>query len=161
MSESRVAIRPRYGEVDRMGVVYHANYLLYFDIGRTDYLRQRGIPYAEVEERGYLLSVVDVGVKYKRSARYDEDLELVTRLARFTKATVLFEYELFGPDGRLLTTGFTKLACLDKRDNRPTMLPADLRALLERSATEGGGTPGGPSGSSPGRKAARAPSETA
>ena len=96
-SESRVTLRPRYGEVDSMGVVYHANYLQYFDVGRTEYMRERGLPYAEFEQRGYLLSVVDLGVKYRRSAHYDEALELVTRVASSSRATITFEYELLNP----------------------------------------------------------------
>ena len=120
-----------------MGVVYHANYLQYFDVGRTEYMRERGLPYAEVEKRGYILSVVDVGVKYRRSAHYDELLELVTRVAHSSRTTVTFEYELMGPGGELLTTGHTRLTCLDGRDNRPSKLPPELRALLEQGASSG------------------------
>ncbi len=148
MPESRVFIRPRYGEVDSMGVVYHANYLAYFDIGRTEYMRDRGLPYVEVEKRGFLLSVVDVGVKYRKSARYDEQLELITTVGALSRTTVRFEYRLLNPAGELLTTGFTRLACLGK-NNKPAMLPEDLRQLLESTAEVASG-----------RESGLAPSET-
>jgi len=128
MSERVVPIRPRYGEVDAMGVVYHAHYLVYFDVGRTEWMRAAGIPYAGLEARGFRLVVVDVGLRYLRPARYDEELSLATRVTEVGGASVLFAYELRGPAG-LLATGHTRLGCLD-RDNRPVRLPSDALALL-------------------------------
>lgn len=128
MSEHVVPIRPRYGEVDSMGVVYHAWYLLYFDVGRTEWMRAAGLPYADLERRGYRLAVVDAGLRYLRGARYDEDLRLHTRVSEVGGATVTFTYELRGPAG-LLATGHTRLGCLDTA-NRPRRLPADAHAAL-------------------------------
>lgn len=144
MPRARIRVRPRYGEVDSMGVVYHANYLAYFDMGRTEVMRQRGLPYAELEHRGFQLVVMEVGVRYRRPARYDEELELVSWVARVRHATVLFEYELFGPDGELLVTGFTKLGCLGS-DGKPSPLPDEaLEILGGRPARGGSGSPAAP-----------------
>ena len=136
MPQSRLIIRPRYGEVDSMGVVYHANYLQYFDMGRTEYLRECGLPYAELEKRGYLLAVVDVGIKYRKSAHYDEELVLITHIASSSRATVTFNYELFNAEGLLLTSAHTRLACLGP-DKLPAVLPPDLRDLIEKAISAG------------------------
>ena len=125
-----IPIRPRYGEVDAMGVVYHAHYLAYFDVGRTEYLRACGASYAELERRGYRLAVVDLGVRYLRPARFDEELLLAVRLTALGRASVRFDYEL-SRDGELLATGHTRLGCLDT-ENRPIGLPDDTRAALGR-----------------------------
>ncbi len=130
MGEHVTSLRPRYGEVDSMGVVYHAHYLQYFDVGRTEWMRAAGMPYAGLEERGLRLAVVDVRVRYLRGARYDRLLQLHTRVAEVGGATVTFTYEL--RDGStLLATGLTRLGCID-RSNRPVRLPPDARATLEQ-----------------------------
>lgn len=130
MSEHVVRLRPRYGEVDSMGVVYHAHYLVYFDVGRCEWMRAAGVPYADVERRGFRLAVVDADVRYLRPARYDEELSVATRLEAVGHASVRFSYEIRGGAG-LLATGHTKLGCLDAR-NRPTPLPPDTVAALRR-----------------------------
>jgi acyl-CoA thioester hydrolase len=131
MSEHVVPIRPRYGEVDSMGVVYHANYLVYFDVGRTEWLRAEGADYAELERRGFRLAVVDVGVRYLRPARFDEELALAVCLTGLGRASVTFGYALRNPAGELLAEGHTKLGCLNL-ENRPTPLPADTYEALQR-----------------------------
>ena len=129
MSEHVVPIRPRYGEVDSMGVVYHAHYLVYFDVGRTEWLRAHGADYAALERRGYRLAVVDVGVRYLHPARYDEELALTVGLVGLGRASVTFRYALRNADGVLLSEGHTKLGCLN-RENRPTRLPTDTYETL-------------------------------
>jgi acyl-CoA thioester hydrolase len=125
-----ISIRPRYGEVDSMGVVYHAHYLAYFDVGRTEYLRACGASYAELERRGYRLAVVELGVRYVRPARFDEVLRLGVSLTALGRASVRFDYELRRCN-ELLVTGHTRLGCLDT-DNRPVALPPDTRECLGR-----------------------------
>jgi len=131
MSERIVPIRPRYGEVDSMGVVYHANYLVYFDVGRTEWLRAHGADYAELEQRGYRLAVVDVGLAYIRPARFDQELALAVRLTALGRASVTFRYALRDADGELLAEGHTRLGCLNG-ENRPTRLPTDTYETLRR-----------------------------
>ena len=128
MSDFEVPIRPRYGEVDSMGVVYHAHYLVYFDVGRCEYMRALGRPYASVEAEGFRLAVVEANVRYKLPAHYDDDLRVLVWLSRVQGASISFRYEL-RRRATVLATGTTRLACLDV-GNRPTRLPADLLATL-------------------------------
>ncbi len=121
--------RVRYGETDRMGVVYHANYFLYFEAGRTEYMRRRGIRYRDLEEEGILLSVTRVGAVFHAGARYDDLLTIRTGVTRLTKARIRFEYEILGDTG-LLAEGFTELACVDG-SGRPRRIPARVVESIE------------------------------
>jgi acyl-CoA thioester hydrolase len=125
------AVRVRYPEADRMGVAYHAHYLVWCELGRTEWMRARGCPYGELEERdGVFFPVVEAGVRYRAPARYDDELEVRTTLALLGGARVRFEYTVVrSRDGRLLATGFTEHAAVD-RAGRPRRLSAELRARL-------------------------------
>jgi len=129
--EHALRVRVRYGETDQMGVVYHANYLLYFEMGRTELLRAAGLPYAELEKMGLFLVVVEAACRYRAGARYDETLDVLTRVERIGKATVSFVYEIRGSDGRLCAEGRTELAAVDA-SKRPRRLPDDVLGLLGR-----------------------------
>ena len=131
MSEVVVPIRPRYAEVDSMGIVYHANYLIYFDVGRTEWLRSVGADYAALERRGFRLAVVDLALRYLRPARFDDQLELAVRLTDLGKASATFRYTLRDAGGQVLVEGHTRLGCLDGM-GRPTRLPTDTWQTLER-----------------------------
>lgn len=139
MSEHVIAVRPRYGEVDRMGFAYHAHYLAWFDMGRTEAMRARGMPYADVEARGFFLVVAEARVNYLSPARYDESLTLTTRIERVGGASVTFTYTLTGPEGELRATGLTRLGSTDTQ-GRPCRLPQDLRALLSPGSPPPDGT---------------------
>ncbi len=133
--ESRSEIRVRYAESDQMGVAYHANYLVWCEVGRTDFIRQLGMSYAEMERRGALLAVADVQLRYHASARYDDLVRIVTRLTGVRSRMVTFTYELFrvlenGSDGERLATASTTLVSLD-REGKPAALPAEMRDLLD------------------------------
>jgi len=125
-SESHeIAVRVRYAETDRMGLLHHANFFVYFEMGRTELLRARGLSYREVEDAGYLLVIVDLGCKYKRPARYDDLLTVKTNVARVTHVKIVHSYQV-SRDGLLLAEGHSTLACVD-RDGRPQPLPELLR----------------------------------
>ena len=79
---SETSIRVRYAETDRMGLLHHANYFVYFEIGRTELLRQRGLTYRQVEDAGHYLVIIDIGCKFKRPAHYDDLLLLRTTVVR-------------------------------------------------------------------------------
>lgn len=129
-------VRVRYAETDQMGVVYHSNYLIYFEIGRTEAMRQIGITYAELETRGYVLAVIESGCRHHGSARYDDLLTVRTRLSEATKTRLRFEYEVL-LHGKRLCTGHTVLACLNRAEGmRPARLPDDVDAAAQR-AVEG------------------------
>lgn len=129
MKEHTSTVRVRYGETDQMGVVYHANYLLYFEQGRTELLRATGLPYGELEARGVFLVVTEAGCRYRTPARYDETLEIRTRVDRLGRASVRFAYAVVGQDGRLCAEGHTELAAVDAA-KRPVRLPEDVASRL-------------------------------
>jgi acyl-CoA thioester hydrolase len=125
MQSGEITIRVRYAETDRMGLLHHANYLVYFEQGRTELLRSLGLSYRDLEDRGYLLVLTKCEVRYRRPARYDDLLTLRTTVVKTTAVRIDHRYELFC-DGVLLTEGTTTLACVD-RDGRPQVLPEVLR----------------------------------
>lgn len=126
MNKNEIKIRVRYGETDQMGVVYHANYASYFEVGRTEWLRQYGITYKSMEENGIMLPVVSLNIKYKNSARYDDLLIVKTSIAKLPMASIEFNYELINEKDELLATGNTVLVFIDMEKNRPTRCPKYL-----------------------------------
>ncbi|HMJ85155.1 MAG TPA: thioesterase family protein [Vicinamibacterales bacterium] len=123
-------MRVRYAETDQMGVVYYANYLVWFEIGRTDLLRQNGWSYREMEVDGYSLPVIDAQCAYKASAKYDDEIEVRTSGGMLSPVRVKFSYEVVrAADRTVLATGSTVHATLD-RDGKPCRLPERVRALF-------------------------------
>jgi acyl-CoA thioester hydrolase len=106
-------VRVRYSETDAMGYLHHANYVVYFEIARTELFRRTGGNYREMEERGYFLVVVSVEVKYRRPAKYDDELVIRVRLARWSGAKLIHEYEVRRGD-ECVATGQSVLACVDR-----------------------------------------------
>ena len=126
-------VRVRYAETDQMGVVYHANYLVYMEEGRTRMMESLGFRYGELEARGVGLAVHRAEVVYRSPARYDEWLVVRTHVARVRSASVSFAYEIVREtDGALLATGATDLACLalDREPRGVRTLPDEIRAVL-------------------------------
>jgi acyl-CoA thioester hydrolase len=130
-TEHRVTVRVRYGETDQMGVVYHPNYLLYFETGRTELMRAAGVVYSEMEKSGVFLVVTQASCRYRAAARYDQELTVLTRVDEVRKATVTFSYRVLGPGGGLLAEGSTELASVD-RDKNPVRLPKEVSELLSK-----------------------------
>lgn len=129
------SLRVRYAETDAMGVAHHANYPVWFEVGRSDLMRALGLSYAEVEAQGYYLMLTDLGVQYRRAARYDEALKLLTWVEEVRSRTVRFAYELHGPTGERLATGHTAHIVTD-HDYRPQRLPNDiLERLMPRHSS--------------------------
>ena len=127
-------VRVRYGEVDRMGFVYHGHYVVYFEMGRTELLRSLGATYRELEDAGTLLVVVETSQRFLVPAGYDDHLVIRTELAEVRGVRLRFEYEVLR-DGQRLATGHTVLASCDK-SGRPRRMPAHLSELLAPSAGE-------------------------
>jgi acyl-CoA thioester hydrolase len=125
MHTGEITIRVRYAETDRMGLLHHANYLVYFEQARTELLRACGMSYRDLEDQGYLLVLTKLEVKYRRPARYDDVLTVRTTVARTTAVRIDHRYEVLR-DGLLLAEGTSTLACVD-RDGRPQALPDNLR----------------------------------
>ncbi len=134
---NRTPLRVRYPEADRMGVAYHANYFVWFELGRTDLMRRRGCSYKDMEDRdGIILPVINAGARYLAPARYDDELEVRTRLASVERVRLKFEYELVRPaDGKSLARGFSEHAVVG-RDGRPMRMPRELRERLQNMESE-------------------------
>jgi acyl-CoA thioester hydrolase len=132
MLESRTQITVRYAETDMMGIVYHGNYLPWFEVGRTTLLKECGLPYRELEAQGYHLPVIELGVKFSRPARYDDTVTIITRLKERPLLRIHLDYEVRRGD-ELLVTGFTTHAFINKA-GEPVRPPAfyteKMRALF-------------------------------
>jgi acyl-CoA thioester hydrolase len=126
VSEPRVhesRVRVRYAETDQMGVVYHANYLVWMEIGRVELVRSLGLEYKKLEAEGLFLSVVEANCRYLWPARYDQEVVIETRVREASSRMVEFGYRLREAEsGRLLAEGHTRHLWLN-RDWRPTRLP--------------------------------------
>jgi acyl-CoA thioester hydrolase len=128
-------VEVRYAETDQQGVAYHANFLVWMEIGRTKHLEALGMPYGRLEAAGLLFSVMEAHCRYVGAARYGDRVRIATRVIALRSRTVTFGYEL-NVDGDPLATGETTLIALD-RDRRPRRIPPDVVAALERGP--GGG----------------------
>jgi acyl-CoA thioester hydrolase len=125
-----VQVRIRYPEVDRMGVAHHSNHFVWFEIGRTELMRARGVTYRDLEDEGIFLPVIEASCAYHAPALYDDLLRVRTRVESATGVRISFSYRIESDaDGRLLATGATRHASVD-RDGRPRRLPGRLRELL-------------------------------
>jgi len=124
MASGEITIRVRYAETDRMGLLHHANYLAYFEQGRTELLLAQGISVRELRDQGYLLVPTGAQVRYRSPARYDDVLTLRTTVVRTSTEHIDHRYELFR-DGVLLAQGQTTLGCLD-RAGHVQPLPKEL-----------------------------------
>ena len=137
---SRYLVRVRFGETDLMGIVHHGTYISYFEVGRVEYMRRRGLDYHSWTELGIHLPVVEAYVRYRKTARFDELLCVETRLSELARVRVRFDYRLLrAPEGRdpselngdaeVVAEGHTLLACVD-RNHVPRRVPAEAEAIL-------------------------------
>ncbi len=130
MDSHQTRFRVRYAETDQMGVVHHANYLVWMEVGRTEYCRARGIRYRDMEEsEGLRLAVVDAHCRYASPARYDDEIVVTTRIANANRRMVDFAYDMCSGDGRALATGETKHIFLSA-EFRPTKVPEKYYAVF-------------------------------
>ena len=129
MSHSRLTrLRVRYAETDRMGVVYYANYFVWFEVARTDWLRETGWSYREMEADGVSLPVIEAHCDYRQPSHYDDDIEVRTRATLLSPVRVRFDYEVLRGDS-LLTVGHTVHAAVDAT-GRPCRLPGRVVEML-------------------------------
>lgn len=123
-------VRVRYAETDQMGVVYHGNYAVYFEMGRVEWLRNLGVSYADMEKQGVMLPVVNLTMNYKRPARYDDLLTVKTTLKKQEGVKIEFDYEIHNEKGELLTTGYSMLVFVDMKTGRPISPPEYVKNKL-------------------------------
>jgi acyl-CoA thioester hydrolase len=123
-------VRVRYAETDKMGVVYYSNYLVWFEVGRTDWLRGTGWTYRAIEEEGIQLPVIEAHCEYRQGARYDDEVEIHTTAKKLSPVRIQFDYEVMRrADGAMLASGHTVHATID-RQGRPTRMPGRVRDLF-------------------------------
>ena len=129
MSEPRLTrLRVRYAETDRMGVVYYANYYVWFEVARTDWLRETGWSYREMEADGVSLPVIESHCDYRQPSRYDDEIEIRTQATLVSPVRIRFDYEVLR-DGSVLSTGHTVHAAVDG-GGRPCRLPRRVLDML-------------------------------
>jgi acyl-CoA thioester hydrolase len=136
MSEfSETLARVRYKETDQMGMVYYGNYFTFFEVGRVEYMRERGIAYKQMErEDDSYIVVAEANCRYLRAARYDDLLRIRTRVSEARRRTIRFAYEILNSDtGELLATGET-VHVICNREGRPKSLPEKYRRLFPLQA---------------------------
>ena len=129
----RSEVRVRYAETDQMGVAYHANYLVWCEVGRTDLIRALHGSYRDVEKQGTGLAVAEANVRYHAPARYEDQLVIDTTVEAVASRTVTFGYRIAQAEtGQKLATASTVLICID-RTGRVTTMPPELRRALEKA----------------------------
>lgn len=136
IAEGVTHLRVRYGETDQMGFVYHPNYLVWCEIGRTELLRELGYAYADMERRGVRLAVAEASLRYARSATYDDPIRVVTRMQDVRSRTMTFHYDVYreGDSPELLASAATTLIALDENGS-PRRLPGELLERFRDSST--------------------------
>jgi acyl-CoA thioester hydrolase len=124
-------LRIRYSETDQMGYCYYGNYAQFFEIGRVETLRAIGVSYKELEERGIMLPVVELNVKYIKPALYDDLIEIRTYLKKVPGVKIEFDYEIFNEQQKLLTKGYTSLVFISSETMKPIQAPKELIEKIE------------------------------
>ncbi len=126
-----------YGDTDQMGVVYYANYLRWFETGRSEFLRRIGLPYVTIEQQGFHFPVTEVTCRYTNSARYDDVIRIETELIELGRASLSFRYRIVRQvDPTAIAAGSTKHACMDHA-GKVTRIPPVLLAAVEAAAQHG------------------------
>ena len=123
MKKFSTNIRVRYGETDQMGVVYHGNYASYFEIARTEWLRNLGVTYKELENKGIMLPVISLFFNFIKSAKYDDVLTITVILKKKPLVKIEFDYEIYNQKKEKISTGNSVLAFMDMKTNKPMRCP--------------------------------------
>lgn len=123
------SFRIRYAETDQMGIVYHGNYAQFFELGRTEWLRSKGVSYKDMESEGIVLPVISLNTNFKKSAFYDDVLTIKTSLVKKPSVKIEFDYEIVNQNNELITTGNSILAFLNSETKKPMRCP---NYILER-----------------------------
>ncbi len=126
-----IQVRVRYSETDQMGVVYHGNYIPFFEMGRVEWLRNKGVSYKSLEEGGIALPIVSMTLNYKKPARYDDLLTVKTRFKNYSSVKIEFECEIWSEIDELLTTAHFVLVFVNMETGRPMVPPKDILAIIK------------------------------
>lgn len=123
MKSHTTTVKVRYAETDQMGVVHHANYAVYLELARIDWLEDIGISYKKMEEDGIMLPVYGMQFSFLKPALFDDTLTIKTSLKKVPRASIVFDYEIYNQNQELLTKAETTLVFVDMSTNRPTRCP--------------------------------------
>ena len=132
MKSFETNIRVEYHHTDQMGIVHHSNYVKFFEVARTEWLRAAGLTYKEMERRGVMMPIVEVNIKYRQPAYYDELIRVKAMVDELPMARMVFRYEIYGEDGRDIASGSTTLGFIDSQTRRPQRAPKWLMEVLQR-----------------------------
>jgi acyl-CoA thioester hydrolase len=124
-------IRVRYAETDQMGYVYYGHYAMYYEVARTESLRQLGITYKELEGDGLMMPVLEIHSKYIKAARYDDLLSIKVSIPSYPGVKIFFLYEIYNENQELINTGNTTLAFVNIETAKPVRLPEKMKKVLE------------------------------
>jgi acyl-CoA thioester hydrolase len=130
MKEHQIQVRVRYSETDQMSVVYHGNYVPYFEMGRVEWLRNKGISYKSLEESGIALPIVSMTINYKKPARYDDLLTVITKFKGQSSVKVEFDCEIRNENDELLTTAHFLLVFVDVNLGKAIQPPQYLLEIM-------------------------------
>ena len=130
MFSTKIQLRVRYSETDRMDFVYYGNYAQYFEVARVEALRELGINYKDMEKSGIMLPVLEYWIKYFKPAGYDDLLTIKTVIPRMPEARIFFEYETLNDSGLLLNTAKTTLVFINASSGKPCSAPHNLLEKL-------------------------------
>jgi acyl-CoA thioester hydrolase len=126
MYKAETTVRVRYGETDKMGYVYYGYYSLYYETARTEAIRELGFPYSKLEERGVMLPVARMNIKYVLPAKYDELLRIVTEIPELPGKFIRFKHEIYNPNDDLINIAETTLLFMDDKSRKMVKAPDDL-----------------------------------
>jgi acyl-CoA thioester hydrolase len=127
----QIKVRVRYSETDQMRVVYHGSYIPYFEIGRVEWLRNKGISYKSLEDSGIALPIVNMNINYKKPARYDDHLTISTTFKSISGVKIEFDCEIHNENEELLTTAQFLLVFIDTKSGKTIQPPASILELLK------------------------------
>ncbi len=130
---SETQVRVRYAETDQMGYVYYGNYPAYYEVGRTEALRQLGTSYHALEEKGIMMPVIDMNISYLKPGKYDDLLTIKTIIKEIPKMRMHFYYEIYNSNGIIINKGETTLVFISMERNRPVACPDWLKTIFEKS----------------------------
>ena len=123
VNSHKISFRVRYSETDQMGVVYHGKYADYLEIGRTEWLRNLGITYKQMEASGIVLPVVNLQINYKKPAKYDDLLTVLTKLHKMPMVKIAFDNKIYNESSELLVEAHTVLSFIDTKAMKPMRCP--------------------------------------
>jgi acyl-CoA thioester hydrolase len=131
MKSHNTCVKVRYAETDQMGVVHHGNYADYLEIARLDWLDELGVSYKSMEKEGVMLPVYEMHFKFIKSALFDDELKIVTKLLKIPSVKIEFDYEIYNQGGELLTTANTVLVFMDTQSRKPIRCPEYILEKLK------------------------------